>query len=213
MNKSDYNVLFLDIGGVLLSNGWGIDSRIKAAKHFGFDFEEMNNRHNLIFNLYESGKISLEEYLETAVFNRPRNFSLVEFRDFMFIQSVELPDFLRWLIDWKKNNGLKIISIHNEGRELNDLRIKKFELTKCFDAFICSCDTGMCKPNLKLYELALAVAYQPAEACLYFDDTLVHVEAARKIGIQAFHHQSFEETKNILESMISQEKFSIRDNY
>jgi putative hydrolase of the HAD superfamily len=213
MNQSDYNILFLDIGGVLLSNGWGIDSRIKAAKHFGFDFEEMNNRHNLIFNLYESGKISLEEYVETVVFNRPRNFSAAEFSQFMFSQSVELPDFLQWLIEWKKNSGLKIISIHNEGRELNDLRIKKFGLTKCFDAFICSCDTGMCKPNPKLYELALAVTYQRGEACLYFDDTLVHVEEARKMGIQAFHHQSFEKTKTILQAMISQEKFSITHNY
>jgi len=61
----------------------------------------------------------------------------------------------------------------------------------------------MCKPNRGIYDLALAVAHKTAGACLYFDDTLVHVEAAGKMGIKAFHHQSFEETKKILEDVSS----------
>ena len=61
----------------------------------------------------------------------------------------------------------------------------------------------MCKPNRGIYELALAVAHRPPENCLYFDDTLVHVEAASKMGIKAFHHQSFEETKKVLEEVSS----------
>lgn len=198
-----YGVLFLDIGGVLLSNGWGKESRLNAARQFELNFEEMNDRHNLTFNLFEAGKICLDEYLETTVFHQPRNFTITQFKDFMFPQSSQLPDFIPWLIDWKKSCRLKIISIHNEGKELNDYRIEKFGLTDCFDAFICSCETGMCKPNRGIYELALAVAHQPADTCLYFDDTLAHVETASKMGIEAFHHQSFEKTKKILEELSS----------
>jgi len=201
MNHSGYSVLFLDIGGVLLTPGWGKESRLKAAREFGLDFEELNSRHNLIFNLFETGKISLDEYLEIVVFSLSRNFSVTEFKNFMFAQSVELPAILPWLLDWKKKSGIKIISINNEGKELNDYRIKKFGLTQCFDAFISSCETGMCKPDRALYELALAVAHIRPAACIYFDDTLVHIEAARKMGIQAFHHQSFEETKKILQTV------------
>jgi len=197
------SVLFLDIGGVLLSNGWGIESRMVAAKKFGVDFEEMNKRHNLVFNLYESGKISLDQYLEVAVFYQPRNFSTAEYKDFMFAQTVELPGMLSWLRSWKKTSGIKIISIHNEGKELNDYRISRFGLTDCFDAFVCSSAARMCKPDIELYKLALAVAYRPASECVYFDDTIVHVEAARKIGIRAFHHQSFEETKHLIEATVS----------
>lgn len=203
MKHQDHGVLFLDIGGVLLSNGWGKESRLRAAQQFRLDFQEMNERHNIIFNLFESGKMDLDEYLETAVFNRPRNFSIEEFKRFMYAQSLQLPAFLPWLGGWKKKKGLKIISIHNEGKELNDYRVNKFGLTDYFDAFISSCETGMCKPNRGLYELALAVAHTPPEKCIYFDDTLVHVEAARKMGIKAFHHQSFEETKKILKEVNS----------
>jgi len=202
--KNDFpkpDVLFLDIGGVLLSNGWGTESRIKAAEEFGFDFEVMNKRHNLVFNLFESGKISLDDYLETAVFYEPRNFTVEQFKQFMFAQSRSLPDMLNWIIDWKKKTGIRIISINNEGKELNTYRIHTFGLTKCFDAFLSSCDVGMSKPNPAFFDLAIAVAHAPAANCLYFDDTLVHVETARKKGINAFQHKNFEETSRILEQL------------
>ncbi|WP_211222908.1 hypothetical protein [Gelidibacter mesophilus] len=45
---SKIRVVFMDIGGVLLTNGWGHESRQKAAKVFGFDYEEMNILHHFI---------------------------------------------------------------------------------------------------------------------------------------------------------------------
>src|SRR5438309_1791127 len=95
-------IIFCDIGGVLLSNGWGHESREAAAKEFGFAYEEMNRLHDFIFNVYEIGKMSLDEYLNTTVFNRPRDFTKEDFKAFMFAQSVELPDMLPWLIEWKQ---------------------------------------------------------------------------------------------------------------
>jgi putative hydrolase of the HAD superfamily len=61
----------------------------------------------------------------------------------MFAQSGEL----QWLKEWKQNCGFRIISINNEGWELNDFRIKRFGLHQCFDAFISSCEVGMRKPT------------------------------------------------------------------
>ncbi|MCK7554308.1 hypothetical protein MKQ70_04495 [Chitinophaga sedimenti] len=43
----------------------------------------------------------------------------------MFSQSEMLPDMLPWLLEWKQSGcGFRIISINNEGKELNDYRIK-----------------------------------------------------------------------------------------
>lgn len=75
MKQSGIKVIFLDIGGVLLSNGWGHESRQKAAETFGFDYAEMDVLHHFIFNVYEIGRISLDDYLETIVFNHPRSFT------------------------------------------------------------------------------------------------------------------------------------------
>jgi putative hydrolase of the HAD superfamily len=53
--------LFLDIGGVLLNDGWDHLARRRAAKHFGLDRAEMEQRHNLNFNIYEEDKLTLDE--------------------------------------------------------------------------------------------------------------------------------------------------------
>ena len=93
-------ILFLDIGGVLLSNAWGHESRQKAADLFNLDFPETEHLHNFIFNVYEIGKITLDEYLDIVVFNKERSFGKESFKEFMFAQSVELPAMLSWK-EWK----------------------------------------------------------------------------------------------------------------
>ncbi len=51
--------LFVDIGGVLLTDGWGKQFRKLAAKKFNLNFNEMEERHSQIFDTYESGKLIL----------------------------------------------------------------------------------------------------------------------------------------------------------
>ena len=149
------------------------------------------------------GKISLDVYLDTVVFNHVRNFSKEEFKDFMFAQSLELPQTLSWLVAWKnKNPRLKIISINNEAKELNEYRIKKYKLHNFFDAFVSSCEVGMRKPDPGIFRLALGIAQAQPYECLYFDDRTMLVEAAKKEGIHAYHHKNFESTRKIIEDAI-----------
>jgi len=202
MEHANAKIIFSDIGGVLLSNGWGHQSRKKAAKEFDIDYAEMNLLHEFIFNVYEIGRMTLDEYLDTVVFNHPRDFTKEDFKSFIFAESIELPGLLQWLIEWKKANpGFRIISINNEGKELNDYRIKKFKLHRCFDAFISSCEVGMRKPDPGIFKLAMGVAQASPQQCYYFDDRIMLVEAADRLGIQAFHHIDFETTKAILETI------------
>ncbi|RAK00161.1 putative hydrolase of the HAD superfamily [Larkinella arboricola] len=211
MELTPIKFLFLDVGGVLLTNGWGHESRQRAAETFGFDYSEMDVLHDFIFDTYEMGRITLDEYLNTVVFNRPRDFTREDFKSFMFAQSLELPQILEWLVEWKKANPhIRIMSINNEGRELNEYRIKKFKLHRCFDAFISSCEVGMRKPDPGIFRLAMGLAQVRPEECLYFDDRLMLVGAARRLGIQALHHQTFEATKAILEKL-NQEPINLHE--
>jgi putative hydrolase of the HAD superfamily len=195
-------ILFSDIGGVLLTNGWGHESRMAAAKKFNIDYGEMRILHDFIFNVYEMGKISLDDYLDTVVFRKRRDFSKEEFKEFMFAQSIELPGTLSWLIKWKnKHENVKVISMNNEPKDLNQYRIQKFKLHDFFDAFVSSCEVGMRKPDPGIYLLGLGIAQAKPEECIYFDDRLMLVEAAKKLGIKAYHHTDFESTKKIVESL------------
>jgi putative hydrolase of the HAD superfamily len=204
MHKTNVKIIFSDIGGVLLTNGWGHQSRQKAAEVFGFDYDEMNALHEFIFNIYEIGKISLDAYLDTTLFHRPREFTREDVKAFMFAQSEELPGTLQWLIEWKRSQpDIKFIAINNEGKELNDYRIKKFKLHRCFDAFISSCEVGMRKPDPGIFSLAMGVAQASPEECLYIDDRLMIVEAAKGVGIRAIQHKTFEGTKAFLEQCVA----------
>ena len=198
MEAAEVKVIFSDIGGVFLSNGWEHQSREKLAKQFHLDFREMEILHDFIFNTYEIGKLTLDEYLDTVIFNRERDFTKEEFMMLMFAESQALSDMLGWFKEWKRGCGFRVISINNEGRELNDYRIKKFNLHECFDAFVSSCEVGMRKPDPGIFKLAMGVAQVSPEECVYFDDRPMLVQAAQKQGIKSFHHQDFETTKKIL---------------
>src|SRR5262245_56782901 len=84
--------VFFDIGGVLLTDGWGHTSRRAAADKFGLDWEEYAERHEKVAHAIETRRLTLEEYLTRAVFYRPRPFSREEFREFIFAQSQPHPE-------------------------------------------------------------------------------------------------------------------------
>lgn len=87
MTGPSITTLFLDIGGVLLTNGWDHTMRQQAAELYHLDYEEMNERHHLTFDTYEEGKLSLDEYLSRVIFYEKRSFTQDDFRNFMLQQS------------------------------------------------------------------------------------------------------------------------------
>jgi len=66
------------------------------------DYDEVNALHNFIFNVYEIGSITLDEYLDTVVFNHRASLQEKILRSLFNQQSVELPT-LKWLKEWKKD--------------------------------------------------------------------------------------------------------------
>ncbi|SEP25733.1 HAD family hydrolase [Mucilaginibacter sp. OK283] len=201
METANVKILFFDVGGILLSNGWGHEAREEAAKRFNLDYAEVNALHNFIFNVYEIGSITLDEYLDTVIFNYPRDFVREDFKDFIYSTSYELPGMLAWLKEWKKDCGFRIISLNNEGKELNDYRVRKFKLHDAFDAFVSSCEVKMRKPDPGIWQLAMGIAQASPQQCVYFDDRMMFVTTAQKLGIRSFQHTSFETTKKILEDL------------
>lgn len=197
---SKIKVVFMDIGGVMLTNGWDHEVREKAARIFGFDYDEMNILHNFIYNVFEIGSISLDEYLDTVLFHQPRHFSKADFKQFMFDQSAELPQMLAWLKTWKRETDLPVFALSNENEELNDYRIQKFKLHELFDGFFSSCYLGYRKPDPRIFKTALQITQVKPDECIYFDDRSMLVHAAKKLGMNSVLHQDFETTKNILEN-------------
>jgi beta-phosphoglucomutase-like phosphatase (HAD superfamily) len=71
---SEITTLLGDVGGVILTNGWDRDNRRQAAEHFNLDGEEMQERHERVLVDFETGRLSLAEYLGRTVFYQARSF-------------------------------------------------------------------------------------------------------------------------------------------
>jgi putative hydrolase of the HAD superfamily len=193
--------LFLDIGGVLLTNGWDRKARQDAAKSFSLDYTDMEERHHLTYDTYEAGKINLDTYLDRIVFFERRGFTKEQFRAFMMSQSHPHEPTLQYFKDLKAKHNIKIGAVSNEGKELSEYRIRKFELHSFLDFFVVSAFVHVRKPDEDIYRLALGIAQVPAENCAYVDDRHLFVEVAQKLGIRSIHHTTLSHTSIELQSM------------
>jgi putative hydrolase of the HAD superfamily len=198
MSEHHITTLFLDIGGVLLTNGWDRHMRRSAAGKFGLDYEEMNERHHLTFDTYEAGELSLEDYLTSVIFYEERAFTREDFKAFMYACSQPIPEMIALMVELKKRYALKVVAISNEGRELTLHRIRKFNLGAFIDFFVSSCFVHFRKPDPRLYGLALDCAQALPAQSIYIDDRKMFVEVAEGMGIHGIHHTAYDETRSAL---------------
>jgi len=192
--STEITTLFLDIGGVLLTDGWDHHARKRAATNFKLDLAEMEDRHHLTFDTYEEGKLTLEEYLGRVVFYQKRPFTRAQFRRFMFAQSKPYPEMIELVTQLKVRYGLKTVVVSNEARELNVHRIRKFKLESFADSFISSCFVHVRKPDADIFRLALDVAQAPARQVVYVENTPMFVQIAEGLGIQSILHTDYRST-------------------
>ena len=192
--------LFLDIGGVLLTNGWDDDIQKRTADKFGLDYEEMHERHHLTFDTYEEGKLSLDEYLNRIVFYQERSFTKAAFKAFMYAQSQPFPEMIELMSGLKAQYGLEIAAVSNEGRELTVYRVEQFKLGTFIDFFVSSCFVHYRKPDEDIYRIALDIAQVHPEQVVYIDDRAMFVEVAQGLGIQGILHTGYTSTQKALEA-------------
>ena len=193
--------LFLDVGGVLLTNGWDRSARKRAVENFGLDSAEMEDRHNLVFYRFEEGRLSLEEYLNWAVFYKERPFSREAFKEFMFVQSQSYPEMIELIRSLKARHRLKVAVVSNEGRELTIQRIQKFRLAEFVDFFVSSCFVHYRKPDADIYRIALDITQVPPAEVVYVEDRAMFVEVAQSLGIRSIHHVGYESTREALAAL------------
>jgi putative hydrolase of the HAD superfamily len=199
--KSSVTTLFLDIGGVLLTDGWDQNARKRAAMNFDLELSEIEEKHHLVFETFEEGKISIDEYLNLVIFYKKRAYSKSQFRRFMFAQSKPFPEMIKLMTGLKARKDLKIAVVSNEACELNSYRINKFKLDDFVDFYISSCYVHLRKPDPEIFRLALNIAHVSPEQVLYIDNQPLFVKIAEGLGIPGYHHTDYITTLEYLTSI------------
>lgn len=202
---TDIRHIFFDIGGVLGSNGWDHEQRERAVERFDLNAEDFEWRHKEVVAEWEEGRITLDEYLEIAVFHTGRSFSRAEFVEFMYTQSI--PDQATITIArlLSRQTRYTLMTMNNEAEELNTYRIEKFGISQIFEAFLSSCWLGVRKPIRRFYNRGLGIAHAEAAASLLIDDRQQNLISASSIGMNVVHFKSATQLRSDLERVLDLE--------
>lgn len=184
------NVLF-DLGKVLLN--FNNDNAKNYFKKLGVDDYEkhvmaLHTQH--IFNDLETGALSAEQFINAI--SQKLNGSISDL-DIQNAWNSILMDFriesMRHLEKLKRKYDLYLLSntnaIHHE--EFNRILFNQLQVTSLdsyFTKAYYSHQTGMRKPDVKIYELVLNDASINAAETLFIDDLPENVEAASQLGFQ-----------------------------
>jgi len=195
MAAARFRVLYSDIGGVLGTNGWDGDIRHTVCAKFNVPTEEIDKRHQLMFDTFERGFMKFEEYLRWVFFASPRTFSLEAVRDFAFTASIPWPENIALFQRVKQANGLKFGLISNEGQGITEYRMNAFGLREVADFIVISHCVHMRKPDKQIWQLALDLAQATPDQCIYVDDREIFVNVAAMLGFTAFQHVDLPSTR------------------
>ncbi|MEN6641949.1 MAG: HAD family hydrolase [Armatimonadia bacterium] len=190
--------LFVDLGGVLLTNGWDRHARARAIEAFHLDHDEVEERHSLAFGAWEAGKTDLTTYLRRVIFYTEQSFTPEDFAKFMFDQSQPHEDVIGLVRELKVRHRLQVVAVTNDPRELVEHRVKAFNLRELIDIFVASCFVHYRKPDFDIYRIAVDVAQASLSESVYLEDREMFVEVAREFGLTAVRHVDLESTRAAL---------------
>jgi len=191
---SEIKVIFWDIGGVLLTNGWDRDQRARVLGSLGVDLEDYESRHDAANFFWERGLSTAIEFFHKTVFHAEqpsRDFSYDELWALVCAESKILHpgsfDILGALYDSRKYT---IATLNNESRELNEHRLNAFRMRPYFDFLICSGYVHEMKPHTDIYRAAIEISGHAAEHTLFIDDKQENCDVAVSLGMKAIRFES-----------------------
>lgn len=186
--RSRIRTVFWDLGGVVLTNGWDLHQRTRVLSRLGVNlanYEEVHERANYY---WERGLITAEDFFTQTVL-RPNPRLHLTF-DMLWPQicaesRVLHPECLDILAELKQGGKVRLATLNNESRELNEHRLDAFKLRNVFDYFICSGYVHEMKPHPGIYTAAIDISGFAADTALFIDDKQENCDVAAELGMQA----------------------------
>lgn len=133
---------------------------------------------------YEAGLISTDQMLNTLLTlssKAPSHDTLLQAMSDIFVENQGIKSIVQGL----KRQQKKLLLLSNTNETHFQYIQSNFSLIKLFDHAVLSYEVKSPKPEREIYEAALKMADVEPHECLYIDDIPTHVEAAKKLGIDA----------------------------
>lgn len=191
------DVVFSDVGGVVLSNGWDSDARRRVIAEFGLDWDQFDERHDFVVDRFETGRLDLDRYINFVVGQRRDDFRVGDFADAMFTASTPVDGGLELARDLAASD-VRLVTLNNESRPLHEYRVDEFGLGEIYEAFFTSAYLGVKKPDDAIYRIALDVMNVRPERAVFIDDRELNLEPAAAMAVHTIHHISPDQTREQL---------------
>jgi|YNPNPStandDraft_1061719.scaffolds.fasta_scaffold07809_2 HAD superfamily hydrolase (TIGR01509 family) len=133
---------------------------------------------------FERGRITGEDLYEVLASELSLEVPVERFKELWCDIFTPNPGMVQLLLSLK--GAYRVILVSNTNRWHMEYERSSYpEMFGCFDATVLSYEIGSRKPEPEIFERALVASGTTASRCLYFDDIDSHVQAARRMGMNA----------------------------
>lgn len=201
--KKTIETVFFDIGGVVV-NAPMEQYRTLGAEIFGCREEHVVRASVELLPCLEMGKITSAEFWEQvgeklAYMGMGRAVPGWRFKGFwegILMDNLAVHEDVMEICRHLKSR-VRVAALSNTIQE-HALVLQKEGIYKPFNPVILSCQIGMRKPNLDIYQKSAQLAKTAPAQCLFIDDLVENVEGAQKAGFQAHHYRNVAELRREL---------------
>ena len=194
------NIIF-DVGNVLVEVRWD-----EVMQELGFEGEVLKRVSEAtvrsdIWSDYDRSLRSDEEILASFVANEPELER--EIRLFMEHESDTIRRF-PYAREWVKSfrdNGYHCYILSNYPRTTHEKTRDERDYEEFVDCAIYSCQVQLIKPEPEIYQTLLTRYGLIADECVFLDDNIMNVKAARKLGIYAIQFTTKEAAEQELRKL------------
>lgn len=194
------NIVF-DIGGVLA------DFRLKeflAEKGFDGTMIRRILKASVMtpfWGQFERGEITEEETLQGFVRTDPEIESELRLVYSSVTGMLTSRDYAIPLVQGLKKVGFRVYFLSNYSRKAYNECGESLAFMPYMDGGLVSFKVGKTKPDREMYQMFLEEYGLRAEDCVFVDDTVENVEAARQIGFEGIVFTSYDELLTELEKL------------
>ena len=191
--------IFFDIGGVLID--------IHPERTYQYLSDSADVETNMVkesfpwdaHDQYERGIINNEDWVITYKESLPQPCCLKR-SDFWNAWKLLLgkeKNTVNILEALNKQYSIWLLSNTNP-KHIQDEIEKRYSFPSLVNGAVYSFDVGVRKPEKEIYEIAMQRANAKPQECLFIDDLLENIQAAKQIGIEGIHFRSSEQLKEDL---------------
>ncbi|MDH7516422.1 MAG: HAD family phosphatase [Bacteroidota bacterium] len=194
------HAVIFDLGNVLLHFDHGlIFRRFSSSAGGNVNAEISRQEFESMVERFETGTMGSEEFVggllrRFALEGRVKEDEAQAWWNEIFWRNEELVPLLE-----KLAGHVRLLMLSNTNPLHVEYARRNYpDVFAAFDAFVFSYETGVRKPDERIYRAAIERAGVPAECCLYFDDIPSYTDTARALGMHAYPYISAAGVRDIL---------------